>query len=304
MGGSLFAALAAVSRLSQQGYPVQAMESAELLHYGSASLRAADLGVVISRSGGSIEPVQVAEKMRQAGMTVIGVTNVPGSELEQLADINLHIGAQADKLIAVQTYTGTVLTLLLLAEEVLTGQSAQLSDACGAALPALSTHIEECLRASDDWQGLLMGAPLYLLGRGPALGSVYEGAAAVARNREDGRSRHVLRAVSARTRGDSVSAISAPSFSVRLRLRRRLIAHWPTISSPLARKSAGLDLRRATVALTHRLWFPGRRLRRCSHRCSRLSPCRWPRTGWRCGAASLPATFVSSPRSRPPSLAF
>jgi glucosamine--fructose-6-phosphate aminotransferase (isomerizing) len=175
MGGSLFAALAAASRLSQQGHAVQAMESAELLHYGSASLRAADLGVVISRSGGSIEPVQVAEKMRQAGMTVIGVTNVPGSELEQLADINLHIGAQADKLIAVQTYTGTVLTLLLLAEEVLTGESAQLSDACGVALPALSTHIEECLRASDDWQGLLMGAPLYLLGRGPALGSVYEG---------------------------------------------------------------------------------------------------------------------------------
>jgi glucosamine--fructose-6-phosphate aminotransferase (isomerizing) len=66
--------------------------------------------------------------------------------------------------------------LRLLAEEVLTGESAQLSDACGAALPALSTHIEECLRASADWQGLLMGGPLYLLGRGPALGSVYEGA--------------------------------------------------------------------------------------------------------------------------------
>ncbi|MGC2401350.1 MAG: SIS domain-containing protein, partial [Acidobacteriaceae bacterium] len=57
MGGSLFASLAAVNRLSEQGYPVQAMESAELLHYGSASLRAGDVGVVVSRSGGSIEPV-------------------------------------------------------------------------------------------------------------------------------------------------------------------------------------------------------------------------------------------------------
>ena len=43
MGGSLFATLAAVSRLAEQGYPAQALESAELLHYGSASLRAADL---------------------------------------------------------------------------------------------------------------------------------------------------------------------------------------------------------------------------------------------------------------------
>jgi glucosamine--fructose-6-phosphate aminotransferase (isomerizing) len=176
MGGSLFATLAAVSRLSEQGYPVQAMESAELLHYGSASLRAADVGVVISRSGGSIEPVLLAEKMRQAGMTVIGVTNVPGSKLEQLANITLPIGSQADKLIAVQTYTGTVLTLLLLAEEVLAKQSVKLSDACGAALPALSIHIDECLRESDHWQDLLMGSPLYLLGRGPALASVYEGA--------------------------------------------------------------------------------------------------------------------------------
>jgi glucosamine--fructose-6-phosphate aminotransferase (isomerizing) len=134
------------------------------------------VGVVISRSGGSIEPVLVAEKMHQVGMTVIGVTNVPGSSLEQLANLTLPIGSQADKLIAVQTYTGTVLTLLLLAEEVLAGESGKLSDACVAALPALSAHIDECLRESDSWQDLLMESPLYLLGRGPALASVYEGA--------------------------------------------------------------------------------------------------------------------------------
>jgi glucosamine--fructose-6-phosphate aminotransferase (isomerizing) len=176
MGGSLFATLPAVCRLAQQGYPVQVTESAELLHYGSATLRAGDVGVVVSRSGGSIEPVLVAEKMRQLGMTVVGVTNVPGSDLERIADITLPIGSQADKLIAVQTYTGSVLALLLLAEQVLTGESARLGDECGAALPALSTHIDECLRESEGWQDWLVGGPLYLLGRGPALASVNEGA--------------------------------------------------------------------------------------------------------------------------------
>src|ERR1700761_5484577 len=175
MGGSLFAALAAVCRVTQGGHPVQAIESAELLHYGTASLRSADVGVVISRSGGSVEPVLLAERMREAGMTVIAVTNVPGSTLEKVAHVTLPIGAQADKLIAVQTYTGTVLTLLLLAEEVLSGETVKLSEACGAALPALSAHIDECLRASDDWREWLMGSPLYLLGRGTALGSVHEG---------------------------------------------------------------------------------------------------------------------------------
>jgi glucosamine--fructose-6-phosphate aminotransferase (isomerizing) len=176
MGGSLFATLPAVSRLAQQGHPVQAMESAELLHYGSATLRAGDVGVVVSRSGGSIEPVLLAEKMRHTGMTVIGVTNVPGSSLEKIADITVPIGSGADKLIAVQTYTGTVLALLLLAEEVLAGESAKLGEDCGTALSALSAHIDECLRASEGWQHWLMGGPLYLLGRGPALASVYEGA--------------------------------------------------------------------------------------------------------------------------------
>jgi len=176
MGGSLFATLPAVSRLSQQGYATRSIESAELLHYGKASLRAGDVGVVVSRSGGSIEPVLLAEAMRRSGMTVIGVTNVGESKLEQIADITLMIGSQADKLIAVQTYTGTVLTLLLLAEEVLAGESDKLSDACSVALPLLSSHIDACLRQSDDWQELLMGGPLYLLGRGPALGAVYEGA--------------------------------------------------------------------------------------------------------------------------------
>jgi glucosamine--fructose-6-phosphate aminotransferase (isomerizing) len=176
MGASLFAAVPAVSHLQQQGFLVQAVESAELLHYGSAHLRAADLGIVISRSGESIEPVLLVEKMRQAGMTVIAVTNVPGSKLEQLAHLTLAIGAQGDQLIAVQTYTGTVLTLLLLAEETLAGDNHQLSEACAAMLPALSAHIDRCLRAGDSWQELLTGSTLYLLGRGPALASVHEGA--------------------------------------------------------------------------------------------------------------------------------
>jgi glucosamine--fructose-6-phosphate aminotransferase (isomerizing) len=176
MGGSLFATVAAVSRLLQQGLPVQSVDSSELLHYGAASLRAGDVGVVISRSGGSIEPVALARKMRQAGMKVIGFTNVPGSELERLADVSLMIGSLADKLIAVQTYTGTVLALLLLAEAVLAPDSSQFAEACSASLPVLAKHIEECVRASEGWQDLLVGAPLYLLGRGASMGSIHEGA--------------------------------------------------------------------------------------------------------------------------------
>lgn len=177
MGASFFAAMPAVSRMEQQGCAVQALESAELLHYGTPALRREDIGVLISRSGGSIEVVRLAEKMRAAGMTILGVTNVAQSPLQKLADETLVIGALADQLIAVQTYTGTVLALLLLAEQVTAGRSERLIDLSLAALPLLSEFIATAERASDDGHEWLDGrSPLYLLARGPALASACEGA--------------------------------------------------------------------------------------------------------------------------------
>src|SRR5271165_5826460 len=111
MGASLFAAMPAVARLVENGFAAQVVESAELLHYGSASLRRGDVAILISRSGGSVEVLRLVEKMRAAGVAIVGVTNVPGSELERVADSTLSINSQADQLVAVQTYTGTVVAL-------------------------------------------------------------------------------------------------------------------------------------------------------------------------------------------------
>ena len=177
MGASLFAAMPAVARLVEHGFPAQVIESAELLHYGSARLRSGDLAILISRSGGSVEVLRLVEGMRAVNTTIIGVTNIPGSELQSVADSTVAIHSQPDQLIAVQTYTGTALTLLLLAEQIIAGDSAALSETCANALPKLSTFIEDCHRASESWQEWLdSSAPLYLLARGPALASAYEGA--------------------------------------------------------------------------------------------------------------------------------
>ena len=283
---------------------MQAMESAELLHYGSASLRSADLGVVISRSGGSIEPVLLAEKMRQAGMTVIAVTNVPGSKLEQLAHMTLPIGSQADKLIAVQTYTGTVLTLLLLAEEVLAGESVQLSEACGAALPALSAHIDQCLRASDGWQELLMGGPLYLLGRGPALGSVHEGALLLhetAKTAAVGMSSGQFRHGPAEILSGDFRAVVFGTPPTTQSLDRSLADDLFSVGAKvrwIGPAAGGQSCHAPSLVPWPEIPPRARAV------CSKSSPCRWPRIVSHCGVASLPAIFVSSPRSRPRSLVF
>ncbi len=177
MGASLFAALPAASRLEQQGYSVQTAESAELLHYGSAGLRPGDVGVLLSRSGGSIEVLRLAEKMRAQGVPVLGITNVADSQLALLSDLCLVIGAHADQLIAVQTYSGTLLALLLLAEQVLDGGSSHLSHACLTVLPSLSAFIEQNVQWSEGWRDLFDGpGALYLMGRGPSLASAHAGA--------------------------------------------------------------------------------------------------------------------------------
>lgn len=175
MGASLFALLPAVNYLEQQGFAVNAVESAELLHYGVPGLRESSVGVLVSRSGGSVEVLRLAEKMRAAAIPIVAVTNVPGSELELMADAIVHIGSQADQLIAVQTYTGTVLKMLLLAHEVQSQSSTQFSEVCAAALPALRQTIDHCLAVSGSWRPMLdHPSPLYLLGRGASLAAVHE----------------------------------------------------------------------------------------------------------------------------------
>ena len=176
MGASFFAALPAVQALEAQGRRVHYAESSELLHCGQGSWQKGDVAILISRSGGSIETLQLAERLAASDIPIIALTNVPGSGLTINADLSLLIGSLPDELIAVQTYTGTVLALTLLAAAVSSAET-HLAQQCAAAMPSLQVHIDRCLTESERWQNFLLGtAPLYLLGRGSALASIHEGA--------------------------------------------------------------------------------------------------------------------------------
>lgn len=178
MGASLIAALPAAQMLEAQGYRVLFAEASELLHFGEGSWRKGDLALLISRSGGSIETLELARKLTSAEVPFIAVTNIPGSPLTHDAQQVLHIQSRADQLIAVQTYTGTLLALLLVAEQAAVAPiDASLADQALAILPALERHIAQSLEQSSGWQEFFLGpGPLYLLGRGGALATLSEGA--------------------------------------------------------------------------------------------------------------------------------
>lgn len=147
----------------------EVIDSSELLYFRQSILVPGMAVVLVSRSGESVEVIKLLPILRHAGCRVIGVTNVPGNTLATQADAAILLNSPADQLVAIQTYTATVLALLLLAD----------SDAGDlyVAIETFESQLDVWMRTGKMWQDFVNPErPIYLLGRGPALGSVSEGA--------------------------------------------------------------------------------------------------------------------------------
>jgi glucosamine--fructose-6-phosphate aminotransferase (isomerizing) len=126
--------------------------------------------VLVSRSGETVE----ISKLLPAE---IGVTNMRESKLARESRFPIFLNSDSDRMVAVQTYTGMLATLLLLAAAVLEESITKWRAALDDASQALSDAIEEAIAASEEWTVFLADAEvIYLLGRGPSLASVREGA--------------------------------------------------------------------------------------------------------------------------------
>ena len=174
IGASMFASIPLQYALCACGIDAVVVEAAELLHYLHRAYQDA-VAVVVSRSGESIEIAKLLA-MIQGRQPIIGVTNEPASLLAQKADVNLYIGSLPDGMVAIQTYTGTVLTLYLLAETVRLSTDAVAEEMESLRL-AFSEVVELSYRQLTGWDPFLeAGGPVYLLGRGPSYASAMEGA--------------------------------------------------------------------------------------------------------------------------------
>jgi glucosamine--fructose-6-phosphate aminotransferase (isomerizing) len=171
-----------VSVLFQLGArPVYLVDAAELVQF--AAIPADSVLIVISRSGRSVEIVQLLGKARESGATVIGITNVAEGTLAREAAIPLVIPVELDHAISVNTYTTLALAVGVLAGSVtgsvdLTGRTAKIG--CATA-ESLSRAFAAAGRAIPGWQGqiessewLAPRSTTYFLARGSSLGSAYE----------------------------------------------------------------------------------------------------------------------------------
>ncbi len=174
MGASFFAALPLEAYLCSLGIDAIAVEAGELLHYRHQAFREAVV-VAVSRSGESIEIVKLLAILK-GRLPVIGVCNRAESLLSREADIAISIASMDDDVVALQTYTGTMLTLYLLGHAVADLLSKAKSEIEGM-LPQFAEVVDTSLRDMAHWDDFLhSGCLLYLLARGPSCASAFEGA--------------------------------------------------------------------------------------------------------------------------------
>ena len=168
IGASWNAALCAGSLFYQHGRPVFMQEAGDLVHL--TTLPRGSIIIAISRSGRSIEILQLLAKADASGASVIGITNSADSPLARESRLAIVIPAMRDHAISVNTYSSLLIAAGALAASVTTGFASvagPLSNAVRNAGECLELWQEQL----EDSTWLSADAAYYFLGRGSSLGT-------------------------------------------------------------------------------------------------------------------------------------
>jgi glucosamine--fructose-6-phosphate aminotransferase (isomerizing) len=172
IGSSWHAALNGGTLFQLGGHPVYMADAAELLQF--ARLPNEAILIVISRSGRSIEIVQLLAKARESGATVIGITNAPDGTLAREAPMPIIAPIAMDHAISVNTYTTLALAAGILALSVAGWFDATLVTLVTEALTETERTIPKWQEQLETTKWLAPHSTTYFLARGTSLGSACE----------------------------------------------------------------------------------------------------------------------------------
>jgi glutamine---fructose-6-phosphate transaminase (isomerizing) len=171
IGASWNAALAAGTIFNQGGRPVYMLEAGELLHF--ANLPSDSVIIALSRTGRSIEIIQLLAKAESTGATVIGITNSADSPLATESTVAIVVPAMLDHAISVNAYS-----TLLIAAAALASSCTTTFESVADPLHRAVLEAGQCLEfwqqqmESSSW--LKSGASYYFLARGGSLATCNE----------------------------------------------------------------------------------------------------------------------------------
>jgi len=172
IGASWHAAMAAAYFFHQAGRPVSLIEASELLRFSNLAPDSAI--VIVSRSGRSVEIVNLLGKARSAGAKVLAITNTPDSPLALECDVPVCVGLPFDHAVSVTMYTALAMAAGLVAGAAVGNIDSSLGQSLTESLLSVENslgHWREKIEAGD-WAS--SNPSVYFLARGASLASCYE----------------------------------------------------------------------------------------------------------------------------------
>ncbi|HTL52925.1 MAG TPA: SIS domain-containing protein, partial [Planctomycetota bacterium] len=171
IGSSWHAGMAITALMARYGTPPTLVDASELLHF--TEFPANSVVIALSRSGKSVEIVQLLKKARASKTAIIGVTNTPDSPLAKQADVTLLMHAAFDRNVSITMYSALTLIGGLIAEAAY----GKFSDALRKSLKKSLEATDKCLPAWTETirkSAWCAAEPAYFLARGSALASCHE----------------------------------------------------------------------------------------------------------------------------------
>jgi glutamine---fructose-6-phosphate transaminase (isomerizing) len=172
IGSSYCAALGVAPFFYQASYPVYLQDAAELLHFGAFPDRSAI--VVISRSGQSIEIINLLAKARESGTLIIGVTNSEDSPLARQAQIPLVVPVDFDHAISVNTYSTLAAAASAVAMTTVSSFTSNDQAALLHTIDKTTETIEVWRKQITESTWFAPQSSYYFLARGSSLASCHE----------------------------------------------------------------------------------------------------------------------------------
>lgn len=176
MGASFHALHPLNIDLVNQGLTAMMVETSELLHYRSRLFDPKTLIVAVSQSGQSAEIVRLL-RMNRGKSSVIAITNTSGSPLAKRADAAILTQAGEEFSVSCKTYSTALMALRWLGDVVCERNLQRTCRELKAASSAVGDYLARWKKHVQLLAQMLEGTRhLFLVGRGPSLAAVGNGA--------------------------------------------------------------------------------------------------------------------------------
>jgi len=172
IGASWHASMAAASFFNAAGRPVLLIEASEMLRFSRVAPDSAI--VIVSRSGRSVEIVNLLGEARSAGAKIVAITNTPDSPLALQSDATVCVDLPFDHAVSVTMYTALAMAAGLLASAT----AGNMDSSLGPSLTETFLSVEQSLDLwrekieASDWTSSSPSG--YFLARGASLASCHE----------------------------------------------------------------------------------------------------------------------------------